>query len=257
MSSFPTVISGCEHAYLKSHRQKGKFEQELHAYRNWTPALTGHVPELIAVREEDPHAILLSALPGTPLQNQQLDNATEQEAHHQAGQLLARLHKQPIGKDTQPTPDETFAKRLEAWRPRAEGILDDEAINWISDRLQEALPFLRSLHRVPCHRDYTPRNWLWNEDKLTVIDFEHSRPDLWFLDIERLWRDQWLKHPQLREAFLSGYGRELTPDEESTLERLAALGALTTIVWAHEHNDQAFESQGRNTLNRLKHIASS
>lgn len=244
-------------AFLKSHRQHKKFQQELYAYRNWCPALTGRVPQLLAVREEAPHALLLSALPGTPLENQQLERASEEDAHHQAGQLLARLHNQPISEDALPTPDEAYAKRLAAWKPRAQGIVEEEATAWVSEHLQEALPLLRQLRRVPCHRDYTPRNWLWHESQLSLIDFEHSRPDLWFLDIERLWRDQWLKRPNLREAFLSGYGRELTQDEEALLERLAALGALTTIVWAREHNDQTFEMQGRNTLDRLRNISKS
>lgn len=241
-----------ERAYLKSHRQNTKFQQELHAYRHWCPQLAGHVPQLLAVREEEPHGLLLSALPGTPLENLQLDSVSEQEAHHQAGQLLARLHRQPATNDARPTPDEAYAKRLAAWKPRAQDIVDDNAIAWVSERLQEALPLLRELNRVPCHRDYTPRNWLWHEGTLTLIDFEHSKPDLWFLDIERLWRDTWLTKPNLREAFLAGYGRELTRDEEALLERLAALSALTTIVWAREHNDQTFEEQGRNTLNRLR-----
>lgn len=244
-----------ERTYLKSHRQHKKFQQELHAYQNWCPALAGRVPQLLAVREEEPNALLLSALPGTPLENLQLDSAAEEDAHQQAGQLLSLLHNQPISEHLQPPLDEAFAKRLTAWKPRAQGIVDDDTIAWVSERLLEALPILREQHRVPCHRDYTPRNWLWHENQLTVIDFEHSKPDLWFLDIERLWRDQWVKRPDLREAFLSGYGRELTQDEEGLLERLAALGALTTIVWAREHNDQAFERQGRDILDRLEHIS--
>lgn len=244
-----------ERAYLKSHRQHKKFKQELHAYRNWCPALAGRVPQLLAVREEEPYALLLSALPGTPLENLQVDSVSEEDAHQQAGQLLALLHNQPISEDLPAPLDEAFAKRLAAWKPRAQGIVDDDTISWVSERLLEALPILREQRRVPCHRDYTPRNWLWHDNKLAVIDFEHSRPDLWFLDIERLWRDQWLTKPNLREAFLRGYGRELAQDEEGLLERLAALGALTTVVWAREHNDSAFERQGRGILDRLRHTS--
>lgn len=85
-----------------------------------------------------------------------------------------------------------------------------------------------------------------------MIDFEHSRPDLWFLDLQRLWTDLWLERPDLRNAFLTGYGRYRSEDEEELLKRLAALEALTTVVWAREHSDCAIEEQGRRTLDRLK-----
>lgn len=241
-----------ERSFMKAHRQEVKFRQELHAYRRYGLALSGSVPKLLAQREQEPWALLLSALPGVPLETLQLDTTAELDAHRQAGQLLARLHDQPVSDTSLLTPDEAFAVRLEQWSARADGLIDDESVQWVSKQVHEALPLLRGLQRVPCHRDYTPRNWLWRNGKLSLIDFEHSRPDLWFLDLERLWAGLWLERPDLREAFLAGYGRKPSETEERLLERLGALGALTTIVWAHEHDDADFEAQGRSKLMRLK-----
>jgi Ser/Thr protein kinase RdoA (MazF antagonist) len=240
-----------ERAFLKSHRQEVKFRQERRAYRQWCAALAGSVPQLLAEREAEPRALLFSALPGVPLETLQPETHVELDAHHQAGSLLARLHAQ-VTPDAAPDPADAFAARLETWSARARSVIDADVIDWVSGRVHEALPLLHGLQRVPCHRDYTPRNWLWNGDRLTVIDFEHSRPDLWFLDLERLWTGLWPARPDLRHAFLAGYGRELSENEEGLLERLAALGALTTIVWAREHADAAFEQAGWRSLARLR-----
>ena len=148
--------------------------------------------------------------------------------------------------------DEAYARRLAAWSERARGVVPDAVVADVGAALTEALPALATLSRVRCHRDYTPRNWLAREGgELVVLDFEHARPDLGVADLERLWVGEWRREPALREAFLAGYGRDLTADEEETLRRVAALGGLTTVVWAREHADAAFEAHGWDVLRWL------
>src|SRR5690606_41865596 len=86
---------------------------------------------------------------------------------------------------------------------------------------------------------------------LVVLASGPARPDLGVADLERLWVGEWRREPALREGFLAGYGRDLTADEEETLRRVAALGGLTTVVWAREHADAAVEAHGWDVLRRL------
>ena len=236
--------------FLKQHRQTRKLEQELHAYQAWTPHLSPLTPKLLAHQRET-QTLLLSAVPGELVERVKLSTREESDLHRQAGAFLLRLHDVPF-EDADPlTLAEALEKRLEAWAARAQGVLTLEDIAWVRARVAEALPLLEGLTRVPCHRDYTARNWLAEGNTLYVIDFEHARPDGWLFDLERLWAALWPERPDLRAAFLDGYGRYLG-EEEGVLERCAALGALSTIVWARDHKDTEFEKQGWRHLAWLK-----
>ena len=85
--------------------------------------------------------------------------------------------------------------------------------------------------------------------KLSVIDFEHSRPDFWPFDVEKLLTE--VGGTGLEAAFWQGYGTSLTDAETRVLERYSALNALSTVVWAREHGDEAFEADGRRRLAEL------
>ena len=241
-----------ERVFLKRHRQTRKFEQELHAYQAWTPhlSLSPLTPRLLAHQRET-QTLLLSAVPGELVERVKLSTREEGNLHHQAGTFLRRLHEVPFEDTDTLTLADALKKRLEAWAARAEGLVTPKDIAWVRARVAEALPLLTSFTRVPCHRDYTARNWLVDGPTLYVIDFEHARPDLWLFDLERLWADVWPERPGLRAAFLDGYGRDLG-EEEGVLERYAALNALSTIVWARDHGDVAFEKQGWRRLAWLK-----
>ena len=237
--------------FLKKHRQTRKFEQELHAYQIWTPHLSPLTPRLLEHQRET-HTLLLSAVPGELVEKVKLSTREERDLHRQAGAFLRRLHDVPFEDTDTLTLAEALKKRTEAWTARAEGVLSPEDTAWVKARVTEALPLLANFTRAPCHRDYTARNWLTDGGRLYVIDFEHAHPDGWLYDLERLWSDVWPERPDLRAAFLNGYGRDLTEEEEGVLERVAAHGALSTIVWARDHKDTAFEKQGWRRLARLK-----
>ena len=55
--------------FVKCHRQTGKFAQERDAYEHWAPAVL-ECPALLAVRSQDPRALVLEAVPGEPLLGQ-------------------------------------------------------------------------------------------------------------------------------------------------------------------------------------------
>lgn len=242
-------------AYLKVHKQVRKSLQEIHAYKNWVPEVQGLAPKLLAFKKGKPSALLISDLKAPVVETLKLSVKQEQAVYKQAGAFLARYHAIAFKDNDIPLGD-AFQKRTTTWTQRAKGIMIKSDIDWVSARVFEALPMLNTYKRVPCHRDFTARNWLFDETQtLRVIDFEHSRSDLWFLDVERLWASTWQDRPDLQSAFWQGYGRDLSLEEKELLARCAALGALSTIVWAKEHNDKPFEAHGRRVLAQLMNNA--
>jgi len=247
------VVSRERSAIVKGHRQRRKFRQELHAYSSWLPRLelpTGiKVPSLLAWQDAPFPALLLSDQPGDLLESVSLDRAAELSAHALAGRFLAALHALELPQ-ADPLPlSEAYLQRLAAWCERATGKVPPGIISSVQTAVHEVVPLLQQRNRAACHRDFTPRNWLvTTTGRLTVIDFEHSRPDLPLIDFERMYCGLWRKRPDLQEAFLSGYGRPLTAEDETLLRGTAALGGLSTIVWARQHGDPEFEAHGWDVL---------
>ena len=195
---------------------------------------------------------LLSLEPGQPLLNLKVPLKVEQDVHRLAGAFLRELHDLPFTDDDPLPLSDAFSMRLDAWSLRAAGLLPRTIISNAVSAAREVLPQLTHMTRVPCHRDFTPRNWLTDEaGGLTVIDFEHSRPDLHLIDFERLYTGLWRSRPDLQEAFESGYGTELDAEQRWLLNGLAALGGLSTVAWAREHGDARFEAHGRDVLTWL------
>lgn len=203
------------------------------------------------------HAVILSAVPGelAPLP---ADNADDQHSErrtaecalqHSAGELLRQLH------DGQPAlPWEDFAsaraKEFDQLTPIAARVLTPHELAAARSQVQD-LAGQPSPGRVPCHRDYTPRNWLVDADTLYVVDFEWSRLDVWVSDLARLHLGIWATRPDLREAFMSGYGRELHDADRAVLHGCAVLTAVWLIVKARETHQPAFEHDSRAALQRL------
>ena len=237
-------------AYLKQHLRAGKFRQELRAYRAWQSALAHETPELLAARDAAPRALLLASAPGLlAAKLAPLDVAEEARLYEAAGRFSRKLHGLPHA-DTDVLP------LREAIRQRADRILregtrhvDAVTLERVGRRFRRALiDLLDAPRRVPCHRDYTPRNWLWDGARLTVIDFEHARPDYYLHDVARLYGEHWHVDARRAEAFWRGYRRAPTRAEGAYLRAYAALQAVSTVEWAVRHGDRAFEATGRDVL---------
>jgi Ser/Thr protein kinase RdoA (MazF antagonist) len=236
-------------AFLKSHKQASKFAQELRAYQEFLPHALKVTPSLFGYQKEL-QAMLISAVPGELVDLTTKSN--EAESYHQAGQFLRSYHDVPY-QDTETTNlEDAFWQRAKSWLKRAEPLVAAKDIDWVTARVKEMLPSLKTMKRVPCHRDYTARNWLWSE-KLYVIDFEHSRPDVWLFDLEKLWSEAWPSQPELREAFMTGYEYTFTAEDEALLNGYTALSCVTKIVWSFEHDDNSeYAETGRRILETLK-----
>jgi len=259
-------LEGRASAYLKAFRQPRKFVQERRAYRDWLSRLapvsesrSAVTPALLA-ESTALRALLLSALPGSLAVHALLTPRQSLEVYRQAGAFLRALHALPFGDDDPLPLGEAYRQRAKAWLARAEGLVADPLVAWARGRAGEAAGLLDALGaaRVPCHRDFTARNWLVTTEgtgegaavRLAVIDFEHARPDFWLFDTEKLCAG--VMATPLEAAFWRGYGRTPTGTERRVSEAHGALAALSTVVWAREHGDAAFEAQGRAQLGRLR-----
>ncbi len=238
--------------FLKHHRRAGKFRQELHAYREWTPGV-GECPELLAAHREEPRALLLSAIEGGPLLQQSPDGADEQGLYRRAGDWLRRFHGLGWSDDDALQIPAALTKRSSAWSERSRGVLADALIDEVHAQVSAPWPSHVAVpRRVPCHRDYTARNWLVNgAESFAVIDFEHARPDWSMVDLERVRSSIPSERDELWSAFLVGYGLSLDLDHQRLLRRLQLHAALSRVVWAVEHADVEFERLGREQLSSL------
>ncbi|MEU8262603.1 aminoglycoside phosphotransferase family protein [Micromonospora sp. NPDC048999] len=210
---------------VKAHRSPERHTQEVHAYRTWIPALGDRAPRLLAATD-DPPAIVVTAVPGVPLTQRQLDPETEQDAYRQSGRLLATLH---AAGPPRFEPDWTawLAERAEYWIHRAGDQITGNRRSEIRAHMQ-ALRDLAPVPARPCHLDFMPRNMIYNEGVVRLIDFEHSRYDLPARDLVRLATRIWPHRPDLRDSFLDGYGSLTTTDYE-VMEHCAQFDALTKL----------------------------
>ena len=226
--------------------------QERRAYRDWLWHLDA-TPNLLG--ESETHsALLASAVPGKNVDDVLPTSEETLTTYRQVGTFLQRFHTLPF-EDDNPVPLlEDYRHRAKTWLARADGLLEPDLIAWVASRAAEAADLLEQMNpvRVPCHRDYTARNWLvevTNGVKLSVVDFEHSSPNFWLFDVEKLVME--VGGTGLEAAFWQGYGTSLKDAETRVLERYSALNALSTVVWAREHGDEAFEADGRRRLAEL------
>jgi tRNA A-37 threonylcarbamoyl transferase component Bud32 len=242
--------------FAKRHRERDRYEAEVAAYRRWVPALGRHAPRLHAV-DDLRSVIIVSAISGEPAPwpaadlGGQADNdgLPEQALHREAGALLRRFH------DAQPplACDGWGAAKIAEFddlMPIASQLLGKRDLALARAEV-EMLGGLPCPGQVPCHRDYTPRNWLVKDGVPYVIDFEHARLDVWLADLARLHLGIWPDRPDLKEAFLVGYGRRLSDTDRAVLQGAAALTATWLVVKARVIRQPDLEDSFRAALQRL------
>ena len=250
--------------YLKVHREPATWDPEIHAYENWVQAFGDKAPRMLAVREQEPWALLIAELPGEVIVDRPISEAHLSRAWHEAGRALARLHGLAIGEAFGPCRRngttagppvrdavEYVASRLAADAEGSErsGFLDAAEAGVVRDA-QKLVGAYAGERPVPCHRDYGPDNWLIDDiDRLIgVIDFEMSAWDVRVADFSRYPRWEWMLRPDLVDAFFDGYGRTLTSVEQEQLLVAHVQYALSAILWGHEHEYHGFVREGHDAL---------
>ena len=238
--------------FVKRHQSPLFHHREVTAYRHWTGALGPSRAPALAAADEQALAIIITSMPGQPVNGMALSAADEREAHHQAGVLLRRFHQAapPAGN---PASTDRATARVEEHLRRAGEMLSSPQIHLVrraADHLQRGA---RSLPAVPTHGDAQPRNWIWDHAtrQLAFIDYERAEPAPAVRDLVRLEYGPWDHRPDLREAFLDGYGRVLCDTETEALRCLAALDALSGIQWGTANNDPEVTNRAWRTFERL------
>jgi Ser/Thr protein kinase RdoA (MazF antagonist) len=242
--------------FLKQHTDRERYLDEVAAYHRWVPALGSRAPRLRAA-DDSLHAVILSAVPGespawpadTIDDGDDDKHAEEAAVQHGAGALLRRFHD---GQPALPWDDFAAAKaeEFEQLAPFAAVLLTSRELAAARSQVGE-LTGQSCPGRVACHRDYTPRNWLVDAGTVYVVDFEWSRLDVWVSDLARLHLGIWATRPDLREAFISGYGRDLAGADEAIMHGCAVLTGVWLLIKAHERGQQSFEDGSRIALLRL------
>ncbi len=208
--------------FVKQHTCPEWYWAELSAYRRWVPALADRGPVLYA-HDDSLLVLVVSALRASGTQDWHDDTV-----RYDAGSVLRRLHD---AESFGPWEDIAAAKQAEVqkWSRRGEGLLTptehDFALTCAS-----ALDALPKPARVPCHRDFTPRNWIIDSGRVRVIDFEEMAPDAWLTDIGRMRFGFWNDEAHLTDAVLDGYGHRLSDDEIAVMTFLFVVTAVRLIV---------------------------
>ncbi|WP_020574213.1 hypothetical protein [Actinopolymorpha alba] len=242
--------------YVKQHPHQELHTREVAAYQRWVPALGNRAPWLRAYDDER-RLLVLSEVPGDTFVSVDTGvdpgvdagHRTDVDVYHQAGTLLRRLHD---AEALPPYGDYAARKQatLESWAARADGLLDRRELDFARSELR-SLDGIPEPSLVPCHLDYSPRNWLVASGRVQVIDFEWAGPEVWVSDLARLYFGPWRQRPDLRDAFLAGYGRDLDGDAHGILLAGHALTAVWHVIWGHTHGNASFAASTRQTLQAL------
>ncbi|GGQ88101.1 hypothetical protein GCM10010195_49870 [Kitasatospora griseola] len=252
------VADGSERRlFAKRHKNALMHERETAAYRLLVPALgEGRAPSLLAA-DASSLLIVTTALPGTPVISTALTAAEERGVYRQAGQLLAAVHAQP----TTGAPVGEYLpwaqERARALARARDARLPDEDIGVLAEATRTEPPPIALAY---CHGDFGPRNWLVRRDAdpltLGLIDFERSQVEAPARrDLMRVILQLTPHRPDLRAAFLAGYGRDLTAQERAASRAWAAIDCPAALCWALDHRrDEEVLGYARTVLDLLREL---
>ena len=249
---------------LKRHRDLQHWHSEVHAYENWVAACSEDAPRLVAVRDEKPCALLITALPGRPIEGRVPAPQVEREVWRSAGHALAKLHSLARGEyfglcDRSGAPAgsmhadarEYMRASFDEWIERGERIgCIHGAERTIALRAQDSIDAFAGEQPTACHRDFCTANWLVADDGAWcgMIDFEFAHWDVRTADFSRFAEWNWIARPDLFDALVDGYGRTIDHDQ---LFVSRVLYALAAVVWGCEVGYLGFAKEGREVLEIL------
>ncbi|MGP8298097.1 phosphotransferase [Streptomyces inhibens] len=234
--------------------------RESHAYRFAVPSLGPLRAPRLRASDPDRRALLLTAVPGQNVATSPLTMTERIKVHRQAGWLLRALHDSTGATSKAGVDPGTL---LKARRRSVEehiataGEMLTPAERELVRRQATRFPFLASCPAAYVHGDVQERNLLWDRATATatLLDFERAQPALAVDDFVRLAAGPWAHEPRLRAAFFTGYGRELTRPEKQVLPALAALDAVSGLVWGAHAGDEEVIDRARVTLKLLSNGA--
>ncbi|WP_329575763.1 aminoglycoside phosphotransferase family protein [Kitasatospora sp. NBC_01250] len=245
-------------AFAKISPSVEDYQREVYAYEHVAGVLADHeAPRLLSA---DPHlrALLTTPLPGRVVRDLPLEPRAEQRAHELAGQLLRRWHDHPVT-----DPDQVrgrivasaTAQADEASRclERTAGQLTDDQYALVEQVVHELPALAEQLPIVYQHGDFSPRNWLWDEsaESLGLIDFQLSAHGSAVGDLIWLHGALWPIRPDLKDAFFTGFARDLTDAERRALPLLTTRLAVSYLTTGLTVDNAMLIDRGRAVLARL------
>ena len=244
--------SNGERWFLKYPRDKARFQREVTAYETVLASLGDRVPRMVgsSLRYQ---CLLIAAAPGALAADG--PGANDPIVHRAAGVWLADLHASAPAEPATEMVGEKFQRRSASLIARTVDLLEPSEVEFVRRATME-IPERSESVTVPCHRDYSPRNWMVDEHgTLRVIDFGLAGWDLAVRDFSRLAHRIWLFRPELREAFFAGYGRQLDEVEDRQLDGFVVMSAVRVMLRAHNQNDRAAVQRERRLLARLNAVS--
>jgi Ser/Thr protein kinase RdoA (MazF antagonist) len=240
--------------YLKQHEEARLHRQDVHASAAWVPLLPAVAPRLVA-SDLTLLAALFTEVRGRVMSEVGLTEPDQRVAYRQAGMFARELHSLPLDIQQPSSPPARMRTRMERSCEEARDLIDGSTLKWALDAIGDGSVF-DGERLVPCHRDYSPRNWLVDFEGVRlvwgVIDFERGYPDSWLFDVQRMWNDEWVSRPDLKEAFFDGYGRNPTQIEVRQVQLICLRMAIGTVSWATRYGDLPFARWARGAIERLK-----
>lgn len=215
------VEAGPDRYFVRWGRSARKQQQEVRVAREVWPVLRA-CPTLV---HADEAGLLMTACRD--------DRPLDREAWRAAGRVVRRLHGMHVGDDPLPLAD-AIQRRVDAAADR---------LRRHGEPVPSPPPAPRRLApRAWCHRDLSGANLCWDGAAISLVDWEHARPDWPTLDLARVacaleWHD-----------FLDGYG----PLPDDGLALALYLHGLSTLAWGLDHGDGPFVAEGRRVLEMLR-----
>lgn len=252
------VASDGSRAWLKHHESSRQFERELIGLERFIPALgeqTWWSSPILVAMDRDAEVILMTEVEGEILDTAVTSTDEDRTMFRLAGRFVRKLHDLASFEPNEATVPIDLKDRSEHYLVAGETSIDAETMRWARGLVDQACR-VGNITPVPCHRDFSPRNWLINRRqsgiKFGVIDWERTGHDLWLQDIQRMVYDHWHHRPHLRHAFFEGYGREPTDAEQLQLDTICLVGAIASVSWADRHHDTNFSSINRKVIERIR-----
>jgi len=251
------VASGTNEAYVKLSPAEKGYAREVHAYQHAARFAPDEVPRLLAA-DPDLRAIMTAPVPGRVVRGLTLTVEAETRVHELAGWLLRRWHDlpEPITDQARDAIRVSVAEQADEAAMCLERVAEHltDAQRALVQRVFLELPRLaEALPVVYRHGDYSPRNWLWDAEHSTVglIDFEQADHGIAVEDLVWLHGAVWPTRPDLKAAFLSGYGRQLSDAEHRGLPLLTARLAVSYLTTGITKQDPVLIDRGRTALKHL------
>ncbi|MBV9139485.1 MAG: aminoglycoside phosphotransferase family protein [Pseudonocardiales bacterium] len=251
------AASGTDEVYVKRSPTPENYAREVHAYEHAARFAPHEIPRLLAT---DPglRAIMTSPLPGLIVRGLCLTAEGESRVHELAGRLLRRWHDLPeppsarARKVIRASVTEQADEAAACLERTAEHLTDAQRA--LVAQVSRELPRLvEDLPVVFRHGDYSPRNWLWDTERGThgLIDFEQSDHGIAVEDFVWLCGAVWPTRPDLKTAFLAGYGRRLSDAEQRALPLLTVRLAVSYLNSGITKQEPMLVERGRTALTHL------